>query len=149
MMDDELQILVESISSDVFNKPFLHQARHNARLRTTGGRYMLADHAIEVNPLVLSLHGLEELVGVIKHELCHYHLHIEGRGYKHRDVDFKELLKETSSPRFCRPLAKRNRKSITFYIYECTSCKLKYKRRRRMDISKYRCGKCAGPIIKL
>ena len=149
MMDDELQILVEKVSGDVFNKPFLHRARHNGRLRTTGGRYMLADHSIEINPLVLNLHGVDELVGVIKHELCHYHLHIEGRGYKHRDVDFRKLLNETASPRFCKPLAERKQKSTTFYIYECKSCELKYKRRRRVDISKYRCGKCAGSIMKL
>lgn len=149
VVDDELQVLVEKISSDVFNKSFLHQARHNGRLRTTGGRYMLSDHSIEINPLVFKAHGLDELIGVIKHELCHYHLHIEGKGYKHRDADFRNLLKETSSPRFCKPLAERNKKSTSFYMYECELCKLKYKRRRRMDISKYRCGKCAGPIMKL
>ena len=149
MMDDELQMLVEKISSDVFNKPFLHRARHNGRLRTTGGRYMLGDHSIEINPLVLNVHDFDELVGVIKHELCHYHLHIEGRGYKHRDADFRKLLNETASPRFCKPLAKRNQKSTTFYVYECKSCELKYKRRRRVDTSKYRCGKCAGALMKL
>lgn len=29
---------------------------------------------------------------IIKHELCHYHLHLRGMGYKHRDADFKTLL---------------------------------------------------------
>ena len=28
---------------------------------------------------------MEELIGIIKHELCHYHLHLEGKGYQHRD----------------------------------------------------------------
>lgn len=146
MIDKELQILIEQISVEVFGKPFLHEARHNGRLRTTGGRYMLADHSIEINPLVLTVHGIEELIGVIKHELCHYHLHIEGRGYRHRDVDFRKLLKETSSPRFCRPLSEGNRKSLSFHIYKCTSCELEYKRRRRMDTRKYKCGKCSGAI---
>lgn len=149
MKDDELQLLVENVSRSVFNKPFRHRALHNSRLRTTGGRYMLSNHTIEINPLVMEIHGMDELVGVIKHELCHYHLHIEGKGYQHRDSDFRKLLKETSSPRFCKPLAERNQKSTSFYIYECKSCELKYKRRRRVDIRKYRCGKCAGSIIKL
>ena len=48
---------------------------------------------------------MEELIGVIKHELCHYHLHIEGKGYQHRDADFRELLKRTNSPRFCSTLS--------------------------------------------
>lgn len=149
MMDSELQILVEKVSVDFFGKPFTHVAKHNGRLRTTGGRYMLADHSVEINPSVFKLHGMEELIGVIKHELCHYHLHIEGKGYKHRDADFRTLLKETSSPRFCKPLVKRNEKTISFYIYKCISCELEYKRKRRMDVKKYRCGKCAGAIIQV
>ena len=148
-MNNELQTLIEKTSDEVFGKPFLHIARYNSRLRTTGGRYMLADHSIEINPLVLKVHGMKELVGVIKHELCHYHLHIEGRGYKHRDADFRKLLKETSSPRFCLPLTSSKQKSLSFYIYKCTSCELEYQRRRRMDIKKYRCGRCAGSIKEL
>ena len=69
---------------------------------------MLSDHSIEINPLVVEVYGMEELIGVIKHELCHYHLHIEGKGYRHRDADFKNLLHQTSSPRFCQPLHKGN-----------------------------------------
>ncbi|WP_172370730.1 SprT family protein [Sporosarcina jiandibaonis] len=146
MTNDELQALVKTVSINVFKKPFLHQAEHNPRLRTTGGRYMLANHTIEINPLVLKVHGMDELIGVIKHELCHYHLHLEGKGYKHRDKDFRESLKDTSSPRFCKPLGAENKKSTSFYIYECESCELKYKRKRRINVQKYRCGKCAGEI---
>ncbi|MHA6259814.1 SprT family protein [Sporosarcina sp. CAU 1771] len=146
MMESELQALIEETSIKVFRKPFLHLARHNKRLRTTGGRYLLTDHSIEINPAVYKMHGLEELIGVIKHELCHYHLHIEGKGYKHRDADFRKLLAATSSPRFCKPLLERNQKSLTFYIYKCSSCQLKYHRKRKVDIHKFRCGKCAGSI---
>lgn len=149
MVDDELQTLIEKVSLEVFKKPFLHRACHNGRLRTTGGRYMLRDHSIQINPLVFQTHGIEELIGVIKHELCHYHLHLEGKGYQHRDADFKKLLDETSSPRYCKQLAKRNEKTTSFYIYECKMCKMKYERRRRMNVSKYRCGKCASEIKQL
>ena len=149
MTDEELKELIENVSLDAFGKPFIHIARFNKRLRTTGGRYMLSNHSIEINPLVLEVHGTEELVGVIKHELCHYHLHIEGRGYRHRDADFRDLLKRTSSPRFCRPLSKGNKKTHSMHVYECASCKLLYNRRRRMDVRKYRCGKCAGQIVAI
>lgn len=145
----DIQRLVEEISEEVFQKPFLHKATYNKRLRTTGGRYMLNDHSIQVNPLVYEMHGMEELVGVIKHELCHYHLHLEGKGYQHRDKDFKDLMKATNSPRYCRPLAQRNQKSSTVHRYKCKACQLIYHRKRRMDIRKYRCGKCAGDIIKI
>lgn len=145
----ELQKLVETISIDVFHKPFRHHAIYNKRLRTTGGRYMLSDHSIQINPLVFEVYGMDELIGVIKHELCHYHLHLEGKGYQHRDKDFKDLLEVTNSPRYCRPLAPRNQRTSVTYQYKCQSCKLIYDRRRRVDVKKYRCGKCAGKIKKV
>ncbi|MCG7336800.1 SprT family protein [Sporosarcina sp. ACRSM] len=149
MTDEELKRLIEKTSLEYFGKPFLHEARFNGRLRTTGGRYMLADHSIEINPLVVEIYGMEELVGVIKHELCHYHLHIEGKGYRHRDADFKKLLQQTASPRFCRPLAQKNQSPRVFRFYRCTSCGVEYKRKRRMDVQKYRCGICKGSIAEV
>ena len=92
MTNAELQQLVERISIQSFQKPFQHKAYFNPRLRTTGGRYMLGSHDIDINRRYLDEHGMEELIGIIKHELCHYHLHIEGKGYKHGDHDFKCLL---------------------------------------------------------
>ncbi|MCG7346320.1 SprT family protein [Sporosarcina sp. ACRSL] len=149
MKQSELQQLVQQLSIEAFGKPFRHEARFNARLRTTGGRYKLLDGSIEINPTVLMLYDREELIGIIKHELCHYHLHQEGKGYRHGDDDFKKLLKETGSPRYCKPLGKANSKPKTIHRYVCKSCNLEYRRKRRMDVRKYRCGKCAGEIIPL
>lgn len=147
MNDLELQRMVNEISEESFGKPFKHQAYFNKKLRSTGGRYLLGTHNIEINPKAYERYGLEELKGIIKHELCHYHLHIEGKGYKHRDTDFRKLLKETGAPRFCSDLreSQGNQRSYK-YLYTCTSCGLKYKRKIRMDVRKYRCGKCAGKI---
>lgn len=149
MSDTELQQVVERISHEIFHKPFTHQAIFNKRLRTTGGRYKLSNHFIEINPLVLQLYDNEELIGIIKHELCHYHLHIEGRGYKHGDEDFKKLLNQTNSPRHCKPLTESRAKSSVIHLYSCVSCGLEYQRRRKMDCTKYRCGKCAGKLIEM
>ncbi len=148
MSDEQLQELVEHISLDIFHKPFRHQAIFNKRLRTTGGRYKLGNHFIEINPLVVQMHDEQELVGIVKHELCHYHLHLEGKGYKHGDADFRNLLKITDSPRHCKPLAEPKVRSAAVHLYRCTSCGCEYRRRRRMDCKKYRCGKCAGEIVK-
>ena len=64
---------------------------------------------------------MEELIGIIKHELCHYHLHIEGKGYQHRDRDFKQLLQKVDAPRFCSPLPanKVTRKPKRILTYIC------------------------------
>ena len=142
----ELQRVTEMLSIEWFKKPFRHTVMYNSRLRTTGGRYMLSDHSIQVNPSVEQLYGKEEVVGVLKHELCHYHLHIEGRGYKHGDSDFKELLKITESPRFCKPLHRHNRTPTRIRLYTCTNCGCRYERKRRVDTNRLRCGKCHGKL---
>lgn len=146
----ELHELVKNISETVFGKEFKHLAYFNARLRTTGGRYMLRSHHIEINPLAFQLHGRDELEGIIRHELCHYHLHIEGKGYKHRDLDFRELMKQTNAPRFCASLGVAKRKvSKIQHTYGCKICGQLYRRKIRLNTQKYRCGKCSGALLKV
>src|SRR5699024_1849120 len=97
----ELNEVVHDISIKFFGKPFHDKAIYNHRLRTTGGRYVPARRTIEMNPKYTSEFDEEEIIGIIKHELCHYHLHIEGKGYKHSDKDFKNLLRMTGYPSHC------------------------------------------------
>jgi SprT-like protein len=144
MRNAELQQLVEEISQQFFNRPFLHRAKWNTRLRTTGGRYKLASHDLDFNPKVLEQLGEKELVKVVKHELCHYHLHLTGRGYRHKDKDFKELLAQVGGTRFVPPLSAQTIGKT--YIYECVSCSSRIVRRRRVNTQKYVCGKCHGKL---
>lgn len=146
MTNEQLQAMTEDISSRFFEKPFRHQAFFNPRLRTTGGRYMLGSHNIEINRKYLDEHGEKELEGIIKHELCHYHLHLEGRGYKHRDRDFRELLNKVDAPRHCTPLARDVKKTVPKRLYRCTKCGQRYERQRRVDTTRYFCGKCRGKL---
>lgn len=150
MEDFELQQLVMNISIAHFGKPFCHEAYFNSRLRSTGGRYLLKSHNIEVNKKYLLQLGKDELIGIIKHELCHYHLHLEGRGYRHGDRDFKLLLKKVGAPRFCTRLPDVRHKSVSkkLLIYECTKCHSQYKRKRSINTSKYVCGICRGTLVK-
>lgn len=149
MTDKELQVLVEELSQKYFDVPFLHQAYFNSRLRTTGGRYLLRSHNIEFNKKSYEIFGIEELRGIILHELCHYHLHIRGMGYKHRDADFRALLKKVGAPRFCSTIEENKKQTSTkTYLYECVECKQLYPRKKRMDVNKYRCGKCRGRLIE-
>lgn len=150
MTDHELHNLVAKISADYFNRPFMHKAYFNERLRTTGGRYLLRSHNIEINRKYFEQFGEAELIGIIKHELCHYHLHLEGKGYKHRDQDFRQLLKLVGAPRFCSVLPDDKKKKVRqkIIIYQCSSCKLEYRRKRRINTAKYVCGKCRGKIVE-
>lgn len=151
MEDYQLQALVERLSMEYFQKPFKHRAVFNHRLRTTGGRYLLQSHDIEINRKYLEQLGEEELIGIIKHELCHYHLHLEAKGYQHRDQEFKALLKKVGAPRFCnmlpdRPATNRSHKILR---YRCSKCGLVFKRKRAINVTRYVCGKCRGKLIKM
>ncbi len=148
MKDSDLHQLVCTISEQEFQKPFRHKAYFNKRLRTTGGRYLLQSHNIEINPKAYEQYGLEEVKGIIRHELCHYHLHLEGKGYQHRDADFRMLLKKTNAPRFCSNLdGGKRRSSSKRYTYICVKCGTNYHRKIRMNTAKYRCSKCLGNLV--
>lgn len=149
MNNEELQQWVERVSLQYFGRPFLHQASFNARLKATGGRYFTGSHNIEISPHQLQAFGVEETEKIIKHELCHYHLHIMKRGYKHRDQDFKQLLAQVGGSRFCNTLPERSgaRPAPYRYVLQCVSCEQQYLRKRKMDVAKYRCGKCSGKLM--
>ena len=89
MNNEILQKMVEKLSEEKFGRKFRHCAYFNKRLRTTGGRYLLKSHDIEINPKQYEHYGEDAVVKIILHELCHYHLHISGKGYQHKDQDFK------------------------------------------------------------
>lgn len=149
MNNETLTRLTCDISEQFFRKPFEHKALFNKRLRTTGGRYMLSSHNIEVNPKHYECFGMEELILIIKHELCHYHLHLEGRGYRHSDKEFKNLLQQVGGARHCQTLPMPKTKNRKAHYYECLSCYTLYKRYRKMDTGKYVCGKCKGYLKKI
>lgn len=134
-------MLVARISQDEFARPFKHVARFNKRLRTTGGRYLLRSHDIEINPLMLSEFDQENLIGVIRHELVHYHLHVNGQPHQHKDKAFKELLAQVNGARYAPTTSKR----IVNYIYECDNGH-RMERQRRVNTRKYVCGKCRGRL---
>jgi SprT-like protein len=145
--NETLQKLVEELSITYFKRPFLHKASFNSRLRTTGGRYLLKTSNIELNKLYYNEHGFEELKGIILHELCHYHLHLMERGYKHEDQDFKILLKHVGAPRYCKPLTQAKKRTLEYkYKYVCTNCSQPYLRKRKIDLKRFVCGICKGKL---
>ncbi|MBA4544144.1 MULTISPECIES: SprT family protein [Thermoactinomyces] len=143
--DQELQKRVETLSLQHFGLPFRHLARFNPRLRTTGGRYCLGSHAIEMNPRYLEEHGEEIFQKMILHELCHYHLHLQGKGYQHRDADFRYWLQRVGGLRHAPALQSLQSRKPK-YVLICVECRQVYYRQRRVDLRKYRCGVCRGPL---
>lgn len=146
LCDDALRIEINNISNTYFGKPFDHDARYNNRLRTTGGRYLPGKQMIEVNPKYVHEMPYNEVIGIIKHELCHYHLHMDGKPFGHGDRAFKQLLKKTNSPRFCKPLPSTIKNQVV-HTYICKSCRTIYRRKRKVNVDRVRCGKCKDTIV--
>lgn len=149
MNNDDLQRWVEEISEAYFQRPFVHKATFNSRLSATGGRYFIGTHHIEISRKQYETFGKAEIESIIKHELCHYHLHLTGKGYRHRDRDFKELLARVGGSRYCQalPSARKKAKERPYrYLLRCTRCAAEYFRKRRMDTNKFVCGRCKGKL---
>ncbi|AVQ33484.1 SprT family protein [Staphylococcus muscae] len=146
MNNIELQVMTEQIAQQYFQRTFQHRAYFNPRLRTTGGRYLLKTHDIEINPKQYEAFGEAALVDIIKHELCHYFLHLDKKGYQHKDADFKKLSIRVGAPRFCNPI--QSYESRAKYIYKCRNCGAAYMRIRKVDTKRMRCGKCSGKLIE-
>ena len=144
MNNIELQRLTEQLAIDYFGVEFKHKAYFNHRLRTTGGRYLLRSHHIEINPKQLENFGEQAIIDIIKQELCHYFLHLAGRGYQHRDRDFKVLSSKVGAPRFCTPT--ETYQSRANYKYQCANCLENYLRIRKVNTHKMRCGHCGGKL---
>lgn len=143
MEQEGLQKYVEEVSVQYFKKPFKHEAVFNRRLRTTGGRYHLKSHHLDFNPKILESFGLDIFEGIVKHELCHYHLHLENKGYRHRDRDFKKLLAEVEGLRYT-PSVEMKQESVVRWVYQCKKCETEIYRKRRFNEKKYICSQCAG-----
>ena len=136
---------IKQVSLEDFGRPFIHHAQWNRRLCSTGGRFFPKDGHLDFNPKVYQELGLDVFRKIVRHELCHYHLYFEGKGYKHKDVAFKQLLKEVDGLRFVPPLSISNQKPNLVYV--CQSCQQIYQRKRRIDTKRYRCGLCRGKLI--
>lgn len=142
MTNQGLQAWVERVSLADFHRPFLHRATFNARLRTTGGRFNLRDENLDFNPSMFATITAAQQLGIIRHELVHYHLYRAHRGYKHRDADFKQLLAAVGGSRYAPSIAQREPR----YVYVCTQCGQQYPRQRRINVRRFGCGRCGGRL---
>ena len=133
---------VRQVSSEDFGKEFRHEAVWNTRLRSTGGRFFPKDGHLDFNFKIYERFGLETFRKIVRHELCHYHLYFEKKGYRHRDQDFKNLLKKVDGLRYAPGFDYRS----TFLIYKCQQYHMFYSRKKQINPKRYCCGKCQGKL---
>lgn len=135
---------VKKVSREDFGREFSHQAFWNKRLKSTGGRFFPKDGHLDFNPKIYEVFGLEIFRKIVRHELCHYHLYFEKKGYRHKDRDFKELLVAVDGLRYAPSLP-----DSFSHRYQCQACGQTYFRKRKMDVRRYRCGKCRGILAEI
>ncbi|MBP2620452.1 SprT family protein [Streptococcus panodentis] len=133
---------VKQVSLEDFGQEFQHEAYWNKRLRTTGGRFFPKDGHLDFNPRIYETFGLATFRRIVRHELAHYHLYYQGKGYRHTDRDFKELLKAVDGLRYAPALPTAQKK----LYYQCQQCQAVIVRKKRVDLQKYRCGRCMGKL---
>lgn len=141
MTNEELLNLTKQWSLQAFQRPFSHQIFFNRRLKTTGGRYHLNDHHIDINPLMYEEYDLATLKGVVLHELCHYHLHLTGQDC-HHTPEFIALLNQVGGLRYAPKTSQS--KSVFKWSYQCLGCGAKVARKRRFNVHRYVCRRCGG-----
>ncbi|MGT2933330.1 SprT family protein [Streptococcus catagoni] len=141
----QLNEFVKEVSLLDFARPFKHEAKWNKRLRTTGGRFFPEDGHLDFNPKIYEDYGIEVFRQIVRHELCHYHLFFEKKGYRHQDKDFKDLLTQVKGLRYA-PNSKTRKKKIG---YVCTKCDQNIYRQQRINTDKYLCGLCQGRIKEI
>lgn len=134
---------VQAVSLEDFGYPFCHEAFWNKRLRSSGGRFFPKDGHLDFNPKFYTQYDLDVFRKIVRHELCHYHLYFAGKGYRHKDADFKKLLAQVEGLRFAPPLSGAK----TFHYYQCSKCGQIYQRQRRINLSKYVCRYCHGKLL--
>lgn len=139
MNNEELTQYVRTLSLEKFGRSFQHIAKWNNRLRSTGGRFFPKDMHLDFNP---KMSECPEFDGIILHELTHYHLYMQKRGYKHKDLDFKRLLAQVGGLRYA-PIIEEAK-----YIYACQNCQQIFQRKRKVNTKKYACGKCRGQLVE-
>ncbi|WP_267201872.1 SprT family protein [Limosilactobacillus kribbianus] len=144
MTNQELQLLTEKWSLKYFRRPFRHQIFFNRRLKTTGGRYHLTDHHIDINPLMLTEFDQDNLKRVVLHELCHYHLHLTGQDYHHRSPTFRHLLARVGGSRYAPPTSKVQQRRQAKWLYRCQGCGVVIARQRRFNTARYVCRRCGS-----
>ena len=142
LTNEGLLELTKKIADGSFHRKFKGTIKYNNRLTRTGGyttccKLKEGETNIDISFQHAKYLGKRELVGIIKHELCHYFLYIDKLPCDHKDATFISLAKQAGAPLHCGRLNK--------YLYYCPHCKA-----YRVSISKFQnislCGKCSHVV---
>lgn len=150
MDPQKLKRLANKLSLHFWGKPCQIPVAWNGRLRRTMGRFLFTEQSGKRTPLKIELSKYaaqwidrDIFVAVLLHELCHYHLFIQGQPYQDHHPVFEQELKRVgaiSTQRVQLP-----QKAYKLY---CQGCERYLGIRRRLNTSRYRSQCCQKAIVK-
>ena len=154
----QLEKYAEKFLKDNYNMKLLVPLKINSRLRTTCGRFVYTQYvnkpstpkSVEINKYFLENNEPAVVLDVLRHELVHYALFMQGKPHRDGHPVFENELKRlgiVSQDTIDKYNIKTRPAKIR--IYECVDCGHKYKRQRALAHGgKYhRCGYCKGKLI--
>lgn len=126
--------------------------RLNGRMKTTFGWFRHqrngAPLSVELNKYFVENNEATVVIDVLKHELCHYALFMQGRPYKDGQSEFENELKRlniiSQSTIDKYKIATQPRK---IQVYQCSKCSAKFNRQRALPNNGrgHRCS-CGGNL---
>lgn len=139
MDTQDLYQLANSLSLQFWQKPLTIKVVWNTRLRSSAGRYIYSKagpQRIEVSYQEYIDYGLAEVVNILKHELCHFHLHQQNKAFQDGSVVFKQECQRVGAQLTAKPRA------VKYVQIFCSSCGqlLGYRQRIRKNLISSCCG---------
>jgi SprT-like protein len=155
----QLEKYAKKFLKDNYNMELLVPLKINGRLRTACGRFVYTrfksgkpsvPKVVELNRYFLENNEPDVVLDVLRHELVHYALFMQGKPHRDGHPVFENELKRLGIVSQST-VDKYNIKSkpVNIRVYECEDCGYKYRRKRALAHGgKYhRCGSCNGRLI--
>lgn len=119
----------------------------NGRLSKALGRHVYFRHAketvqIELSKDLIRYYDDETVIDVLKHELVHHALLVDGLPHRDGEYYFEKTLKELGVSRTNHYSHKGKS-----HIYECTGCQNTFKEVRKFNTARYRCSRCQSQLM--
>lgn len=147
---EKLAQLARTLSLKHWNKDCLIPVEWNGRLTASMGRFAYKVRGKERIPIKIEMskHAAkfldqETLSKVLLHELCHYHLFIQGRPFADHHPQFEKELERVGA-------ISTNTVQVPQKGYElsCSRCQKVVGKRRRINTKLYKSICCEAPLIK-
>ena len=136
LTEGQLNEMANVIYQDYFGEPYSGKVVWSKQMKRIAGNCR-SDGRIALNFHYYERYGEEEILKVLRHELCHHFCFDKIGHHTHSTPLFVDSLEKVGGDQKGKPMP------ITGYIHECPGCKKRWTFRKKMDrkLSCETCGK--------